>query len=209
MFRNMTPVVKNLITINIVMFVATLLAQSRGSYIMDRLFAMYSPGSPYFRFWQPVTYMFMHGGWAHIFFNMYTLSVFGCVVERMIGEKKFLIFYLVSGLGAAALHFGVTALFGGSMAPMVGASGAIYGVLVAYAMMFPDSRMTLIFPPVTLSAKGMVLVFVGIEMLTGITGTMEGIAHFAHLGGMLAGFLLILFWKRRGTLFDRENITWR
>lgn len=136
---------------------------------------------------------------------MYTLVIFGNIVERMIGSKKFLTFYIISGLGAAALHFAMTSLFGGSMAPMVGASGAVYGVLVAYAILFPDSRMTLIFPPVTLKARSMVLVFVGIEMLTGVTGTMEGIAHFAHLGGMLAGFLMIYYWKKRGTLFDRED----
>lgn len=206
--RNLPPVLKNILTINIIVFVATLMAQSRGSYIMDRLFAFYAPSSPYFRIWQPVTYMFMHGGWLHIFFNMYTLVIFGGIVERMIGSRKFLIFYLLCGLGAAGLHYLVTSLIGGSLVPMVGASGAVYGVLVAYAMLFPDSRMTLIFPPVTLSAKWMVLVFVGIEMLTGVTGSMEGVAHFAHLGGMLAGYLLILYWKKRGTLFDREDFRW-
>lgn len=190
--------------INIIMFIATYLAEGRGNYIMN-MFALYAPGSARFRLWQPLTYMFMHGGFFHIFFNMYTLVIFGNIVERMIGSKKFLTFYIISGLGAAALHIAMTSLFGGSMAPMVGASGAVYGVLVAYAILFPDSRMTLIFPPVTLKARSMVLVFVGIEMLTGVTGTMEGIAHFAHLGGMLAGFLMIYYWKKRGTLFDRED----
>ena len=92
------------------------------------------------------------------------------------------------------------------MTPTVGASGAIYGVLIAYAMLFPQSRMTLLFPPVTLSAKWMVVIFAAIEFLTGMTGTNTGVAHFAHLGGMLIGYLLMLQWRRRGNLFDKNSI---
>ena len=90
------------------------------------------------------------------------------------------------------------------MVPTLGASGAIYGVLIAYAMLFPDSKLTLIFPPISLSAKVWVLIFIGIELVTGLLGTADGIAHFAHLGGMLLGFLLITYWKKRGTLFNRN-----
>ena len=156
----------------------------------------------------------------HIFFNMYTLVMFGMVVERALGTKKFLILYFVTGLGAVALHTGVEwlevhrALASTDPAaqqdvlnllrtPMVGASGAIYGVLVAFAMLYPEARMTLIFPPVTLDAKWMVAIFIGIELLTGITGTQMGVAHFAHLGGALFGFLLILYWRKRGELWRR------
>ena len=200
-------VTKNLLVINILVFAATWLGEKvLGSDAMSS-FVLYDPASHWFRIWQPITYMFMHGGFWHILFNMYTLYVFGCVVERMIGEKKYLLFYLLSGLGAAALHIVITRLSGGVSAPMVGASGAIYGVLIAYAMLFPDSHLTLIFPPVTLSAKWMVVIFAGIELFTGITGTGEGIAHFAHLGGMLTGFLLIWWWKKQGKLFDRENFS--
>jgi len=223
-FAYNTPrVTKNLIMINVIIFVATLLSKT----FMTTQFALFYPTSPYFHWWQFVTHMFMHGGFWHIFFNMYTLFLFGSVVERMIGEKKFLIFYFICGLGAAGLHTGVEwlqmqsfmneAATGSAAAlqqiamlksvPTVGASGAIYGVLLAYAMLFPESRMTLLFPPITLSAKWMVIAFAVIELLTGVTGWASGIAHFAHLGGMLIGWLVIKFWKRQGTLFDRENFS--
>ena len=210
------PVTRSLLIINVIMFVATLVNED----FMIRTFAMFYPGYTLFRWWQPLTHMFMHGGWWHIFFNMYTLVMFGMVVERALGTKKFLILYFVTGLGAVALHTGVEWLDVHRLlsstdssqwkevveiyhTPMVGASGAIYGVLVAFAMLYPEARMTLIFPPVTLDAKWMVIVFVGIELLTGITGTQVGIAHFAHLGGALFGFLLILYWRKRGELWRR------
>ena len=215
------PVTRSLLIINVIMFVATQINE----YLMNddfmvRTFAMFYPAHPLFRWWQPLTHMFMHGGWWHILFNMYTLVMFGMVVERALGTKKFLILYFVTGLGAVALHTGVEWLDIHRLAasasptaqadildilrsPMVGASGAIYGVLVAFAMLYPEARMTLIFPPVTLDAKWMVIVFVGIELLTGITGTQVGIAHFAHLGGALFGFLLILYWRKRGELWRR------
>ena len=198
---NVPKVTRNLLIINVLMFIGTLLNEET----MTRVFALFYPASPLFHGWQYITHMFMHGGFWHIFFNMYTLFIFGSVVERIIGEKKFLIFYFVCGLGAAGLHLGVQALQAApSMVPTLGASGAIYGVLIAYAMLFPDSKLTLIFPPISLSAKVWVLIFIGIELVTGLLGTADGIAHFAHLGGMLLGFLLITYWKKRGTLFNRN-----
>jgi membrane associated rhomboid family serine protease len=216
---SLPTVTKNLIIINVLVFVMTLLRKQ----FMFESFALFYPTSPYFHWWQYITHMFMHGGFWHIFFNMYTLLIFGCVVERIIGSKKFLIFYFVCGLGAAALHTGVEFLQATSymnaladspiqaadsyarlkMTPTVGASGAIYGIILAYAMLFPQSRLTLLFPPVSLSAKWMVIIFAGIELLTGITGTADGVAHFAHLGGMLFGWMLIRYWRKKGTLFDR------
>ncbi len=216
------PVTKNLIIINCIVFLATLINQE----FMTVTFALFYPTSRYFHWWQIITHMFMHGGFWHIFFNMYTLLIFGTVVERIIGSKKFLLFYFVCGLGAVALHLGVeylqmqsfiegaaagnmTALQGISdikMTPTVGASGAIYGVLIGYAMLFPDSKMTLLFPPVTLSAKWMVVVFAVIELFTGVAGMQAGIAHFAHLGGMLFGFLMIRLWRKRNILFDKDII---
>ena len=210
------PVTRTILCINVIMFVATLLNEK----FMIRTFAMFYPGYALFRWWQPLTHLFMHGGWWHILFNMYTLVMFGMVVERALGTKKFLILYFVTGLGAVALHTGVEWLDIHRLAasasptaqadildilrsPMVGASGAIYGVLVAFAMLYPEARMTLIFPPVTLDAKWMVIVFVGIELLTGITGTQVHIAHFAHLGGALFGFLLVWYWRKRGELWRR------
>lgn len=216
---NIPTVTKNLIAVNIIVFIAFLVNRN----FMTATFALFYPSSQYFHWWQIVTHMFMHGGIWHLFFNMYALFMFGCIIERMIGPKKFLIFYFACGLGAAALHLGVqyiqaetfiNAMADGSataatsyarlkMIPTVGASGAIYGVLIAYAMLFPDSRLTLIFPPISLSAKWWVIIFAGIEIITGVTGTADGIAHFAHLGGMIVGALLILYWRKKGTLFDR------
>ncbi len=127
------------------------------------------------------------------------------VVERTIGTKKFLVYYFLCGLGAAALHIGVQALSGASLyVPTLGASGAVYGVLLAYAYLFPDNKLTLLFPPVTLSAKWMVLIFLGIELITGITGTAEGVAHFAHLGGALMGWLLMVWWRKSHRLFNQN-----
>ena len=212
------PVTKSLIIINVLVFVMTMLNED----FMIRNFALFYPASPLFKPWQIVTHMFMHGGFWHIFFNMYTLFIFGCVLERMWGPKKFLLFYFVTGLGAALLHTGVQAIemqvymsqaAEGSvsaiqaihslkMTPTVGASGAIYGVLIGYAMLFPDSVLTLIFPPVSLKAKWFVIIFAVIELVTGIFGMGGGVAHFAHLGGMLFGWLLIMYWKRKHTLYN-------
>ena len=219
---SLPPVTKNLIIINVIVFLASLLNEN----FMIGTFALFYPTSPFFHWWQVVTHMFMHGGFWHIFFNMYTLLIFGCVVERIIGSKKFLLFYFICGLGAVALHLGVEylqmqsymqgAALGNATAiqniamikntPTVGASGAIYGVLMGYAMLFPESRMTLLFPPVTLSAKWMVAIFAAIELFTGVTGISAGIAHFAHLGGMLIGWLMILSWRKRGVLFDPNRL---
>ena len=219
---SLPTVTKNLIIINVIIFLASLVNEN----FMIGTFALFYPTSMYFHWWQVITHMFMHGGFWHIFFNMYTLLIFGCVVERIIGSKKFLFFYFICGLGAVALHLGVEylqmlaymegAALGNSAAiqnialikntPTVGASGAIYGVLMGYAMLFPESRMTLLFPPVTLSAKWMVAIFAAIELFTGVTGLSAGIAHFAHLGGMLIGWLMILSWRKRGVLFDPNRL---
>ena len=208
---SLPPVIKNIVAINVLVFIATLVNQQ----FMVANFAMFYPTSPFFRPWQIVTHMFMHGGFWHIFFNMYSLRMFGTVLERSIGSKKFLIFYFVTGLGAVALHTGVEwieaqifmaneqvmAYHNLLMTPTLGASGAIYGVLIGYAMVYPQSRLTLLFPPVTLTAKWMVIIFAAIELFTGITGTADGVAHFAHLGGMLFGWLLIRMWRRQGKLY--------
>lgn len=215
-FSNVPPVTKNLILVNILIYIATALNEN----FMIGTFGLFYPSSPYFHWWQVITHMFMHGGFWHIFFNMYTLFIFGVVVERIIGSKKFALFYFVCGLGAAALQIGtqyiemqafISAGATGSIAalkmtPTVGASGAIYGVLIGYAMLFPDSKMTLLFPPITLSAKWMVIIFAAIELFTGVIGWVDGVAHFAHLGGMLIGWLMIRWWRRRGVLFDRDRL---
>ena len=214
---NVPTAVKNIIIINVLVMVMTSLKEN----LMYEKFALFYPTSQFFHWWQPVTHMFMHGGFWHLFFNMYTLYIFGSVLERVWGTKKFLIFYFVTGLGAAAIHTGVEWIqmqhwlgqaAQGSMqaqasihmmklTPTVGASGAIYGVLMGYAMLYPDSMLTLILPPISLKAKWLVLIFAAIELLTGVTGTGGGIAHFAHLGGLIFGFLLIWYWKKKRTLY--------
>lgn len=216
---NIPTAVKNIIIINILVMVMIALNQE----FMIEKFALFYPTSPFFHWWQILTHMFMHGDFLHLLFNMYTLFIFGSVLERVWGPKKFLIFYFVTGFGAAAIHTGVewlqmqnwiTQAAEGSqaalmeihslkMTPTVGASGAIYGVLMGYAMLYPDSIMSLVFPPVSMKAKWFVLIFAAIELLIGITKTNSGIAHFAHLGGLIFGYLLIMLWKKRGNLYSR------
>ena len=211
---------RNIIIINVLVMIMT----SLNGNMMYEKFALFYPTSPFFRWWQPVTHMFMHGGFWHLFFNMYTLYFSGRVLEERWGAKKFLIFYFVTGIGAALVHTGVEwiqmhhwmgQVAEGSMAaqakihalkmtPTVGASGAIYGVLMGFAMLYPDAILSLIFPPVSMKAKWFVLIFGGIELLTGITGVGGGIAHFAHLGGLIFGYLLIIYWKKKRTLYGRD-----
>ena len=192
--RKQRPITVHLIIINVIFYLATRLNQG----YMYSTFALFYPTTPWFKPWQVVSYMFMHGGFWHLFFNMYSLYIFGMAVERILGQKKYLILYFLAGLGAAAAQLGVQALDPAIQSvPTVGASGCIYGIIVAFAMIFPEARLTLIFPPVTLSAKWMAIIFIGIELITGITGTQAGVAHFAHLGGALIGWLLIWWWFKR------------
>lgn len=218
---NVPTAIRHIIIINVLVMVMMYLNEN----FMVSKFALFYPTSPFFHWWQPVTHMFLHGGFFHLFFNMYTLFIFGTVLERVWGTKKFVLFYFVTGLGAAAIHTGVewiqvqywigkaaegsmgaqAAIHTLKMTPTVGASGAIYGVLMGYAMLYPDSVLTLIFPPVSMKAKWFVLIFAAIELLTGVTGTGGGIAHFAHLGGLIFGFLLIMYWKKNHMLYSRMD----
>ena len=195
--RYLPPAVKNLLIINIIVFIGTELIGDP----MYQWFALFPIGSPFFRWWQFVTHMFMHGNFMHIFFNMWSLIVFGPMLERLWGSKKFLIFYFVCGLGAALCHELVLLTQPLSNIPTVGASGAIYGLLLGFGMLYPNYVLTLVFPPVSLKAKWFVAIFAGIELLTGVLGTHDGVAHFAHLGGMLFGLILILIWKKKGQVF--------
>jgi len=204
-------VTKNLVAINILMFIATLINEN----FMVANFAMFYPASPFFKPWQILTHMFMHGGFWHIFFNMYSLLMFGSILERSLGPKKFLIFYFVTGLGAAAPHTGVewmqarVFIANGAvnayqallMTPTLGASGAIYGVLIGFAMLYPQAQLMLIFPPIPVKAKWLVVIFAVIELFSGINGIQASVAHFAHLGGMLFGWLLIRWWRKHGKLY--------
>ena len=214
---SMPPVVKNLVILNSIMLLITFLT---GDFMYEK-FALFYFESPLFKPYQLVTHMFMHGNFVHLFFNMYSLVIFGIVLEQVWGSKKFFIYYMVTGLGAAALHSLVLWLevsslerayqAGNMMAatgienlmrtPTVGASGAVYGVLLAYGMLFPNNVLQLLFPPVALKAKWFVLIFGAIELFLGISNTGSNIAHFAHLGGMLFGYFLIVYWKKKNRMY--------
>ncbi|MGN1215856.1 MAG: rhomboid family intramembrane serine protease [Candidatus Cryptobacteroides sp.] len=216
-FFGRIPATKNLLIVNIIFFIATLINEN----FMVETFSMFYPTSPSFKLWQPLTYMFMHGGFAHIFVNMWGLVMFGAALEQSIGTKKFLILYFASGFGALFLHTGIqfiqTLAFADGMAtgdysaqmsylrlirtPMLGASGAIFGIQAACAMLYPDNVWTLVFPPISLKAKWFIIIFMAIELVTGITGTASGVAHFAHLGGAIVGLLLTWFWRKKGKLW--------
>ena len=141
-----------------------------------------------------ITYAFLHGGIGHLFFNMLGLWMFGSELERAWGAKRFIQFYTASVLAAAAAQLLVTAVLG-SVFPTVGASGGLFGLLLAFGMMFPNRTIVPLFPPIPMKAKVFVALYGGLELLLGVTGTASGVAHFAHLGGMLGGFLMLRYWR--------------
>ena len=189
-FSLLPPVVKNLLIINGLFFLATIVGSGSNIDLYAPL-AMHHWDSNSFRIWQPITYMFMHGDFFHIFFNMWGVWMFGTQLENLWGSKRFLKFYLLTGLGAGILHF---ILFpDGSL---VGASGALFGLLLGFGMMFPNAQLMLIFLPVPIKAKYFVVIYGLMELYYGFTST-GNIAHFAHIGGMLFGFLIIKYWKRK------------
>jgi membrane associated rhomboid family serine protease len=244
---NITPVVKQLLIINIIFFIGTQIVP-----IAETYFALYYFENPMFKAWQPLTHMFMHGNLMHIAFNMFGLYSFGSMLEQFWGSKKFLFFYLSCGLGAALIHTaanyyqfhdGLDALvdngydkaeilktladgkynqqwaqtLGDSdfsnfmqsyLVPAVGASGAIYGLLAAFAFMFPNVELLLMFIPIPVKAKYFVPVLVLLDLFSGITGSSVmggGIAHFAHVGGALFGIIMVWYWKRNQFNKNRWN----
>lgn len=221
--RELPVVTKNLLAINVLLFLATLVAEQRG-IDLNSILGLHLFIADDFKPLQIVTYMFMHGSFTHLFFNMFALFMFGRVLEQVWGPKRFLIYYMATGIGAGlvqevvqfvyyqttlSMYTGVT--FAPGMAiPMpeylnmwttVGASGAIYGILMAFAMTFPNERM-FVFPiPFPIKAKYFVAIFGLLELVSGISPRMDdNVAHFAHLGGMIFGFLLILYWRKKGDI---------
>lgn len=211
-------------------------------HALDSQLALYYIESPAFKPFQLITYMFLHSGFTHLFFNMFALWMFGSVIERALGSKRFLIYYLSCGFGAALIQEGVFAIMiakyhniftpqefelivkrglnliqtgynytdpsAGTLnalvnGQVVGASGAIYGVLLAFGMLFPNQPIYLMFIPIPIKAKWMVLGYGVLELLLGISGAASNVAHWAHLGGMLIGVFMILYWKKRGDLNNR------
>ena len=258
-----TPIVKNFLIINVLLFVATYIVGTRFNTDLTSYLALYYPGSQNFQPYQFVTYMFMHGGIGHIFFNMYALWMFGSAIENDWGGKRFFIYYFFTGIGAAILHcfvnylifsgiyaditafsntpspelfkqfidahkdgfkpeyvsqwyqyyydwsntpqnlsytnYATSIMYGIAKAltdiPTVGASGAVFGLLLAFGMMYPNAQLMLIIPPIPVKAKWFVLGYGVIELYLGFSQPGSSIAHFAHLGGMLFGFLLIKYWN--------------
>ena len=235
-FTLLPPVIKNLLIINFLMFLGTTVFSNMGLNLVGYL-ALYFPASPNFMPHQLVTHMFMHGSFGHVFFNMFALWMFGTALENIWGAKKFLIFYMVTGLGASLVHLGVNyiqfeylqdVLINGGFThadlsklvstgswsdslkvsrdtiemyygiynfPTLGASGAVFGILLAFGMTFPNQRIYLyfLFP---IKAKWFVIIFGALELINGILYTNDGVAHFAHLGGMLFGYFLIRHWQK-------------
>ncbi len=265
-FSDIPPVVKNLIIINIIMLLATWVLGNAFDIQLSQVLGLHYFKSDLFQPYQFVTHMFMHGGLTHLFFNMFALWMFGRVLETVWGSKRFFIYFVVTGLGAAVLHTFVIHLQMASILndikafsntpspeafallvkdhfpeyysqiyskllngwysnpesssyvamaqqyanellslkmniPTVGASGAVFGVLLAFGMLFPNTKLMLLFPPIPIKAKYFVIFYGALELWLGLTQPGSNIAHFAHLGGMLFGFILIKFWNSKRTNF--------
>jgi membrane associated rhomboid family serine protease len=233
----MPPVVKNLIFLNVIMLVADLVVRSVYGIELTSYLGLYFPKSDLFQPFQLVTHMFMHGSFFHLFFNMFALYMFGGILESVWGPKRFFIYYMVCGLGAAFIHesviafqysrivatispdqlqmimsggrdmFNAGAILGDNAlqalsimkTPTVGASGAIFGILLAFGVLFPNTQLMLLFPPIPIKAKYLVIGYGAIELYLAITQPGSNIAHAAHLGGMLFGYILIRIWRKTTT----------
>ena len=275
-FQMLPPVVKNLLIINILMFLATQVTLTISGFDLNSVLGLHWPGSDAFKWFQPITYMFMHGNFQHILFNMFAVWMFGNAIENVWGSRRFLTFYIITGLGAAALHYGIAyfetiqnfnflidnflnnpnsqslnAFFADykimidsssniesafnqanpyfqrviagsnnsndieqvysfmvnyksyflSAMNVVGASGSLFGILLAFGMMFPNAELFLMFIPIPIKAKYFVAGYGAFELYSGLSGSSDNIAHFAHLGGLITGYLLIRFWQKFDSSF--------
>jgi len=183
----MPPATKTLLLLCVAMFCLDQLVP------LVRLLALFPVDSTYFRPWQVLTYAFLHGDGFHLFFNMLGLWMFGSELERLWGARRYLLFLLAGVLAAAAAQLIVSALLGWRD-PTVGASGGLFALLLAYGMLFPNRIIMPLFPPIPMKARTFVIVFGTLELVLGLTGS-RGVAHFAHLGGMVGGFLMIRYWR--------------
>lgn len=238
-FRDIPPVTKNLLIINVLVYFVCVLMPGLGASV-DRFCGLHYFLSPDFHFWQPISYMFLHGGFMHLFFNMFGVLMFGAIIERVFGSARYLLFYITVGIGAALVQEGVYAAMISNLAnhlpegatlsmvadegaalirqgrnwidptlgelnmlmniPTVGASGALFGLLLAFAMLFPNMPLYIMFIPIPVKAKWMVLGYALLELFYGVTGLQSGVAHFAHLGGLIVALILILYWRKRGEI---------
>ena len=207
MFDRITPVVKNLIIINVIVFLG------QGAFPQMEFYLMgHYPLSPEFMPWQMVTHMFMHGGFTHLLFNMFALFVFGSALEKVWGPKRFLIYYLLCGIGAFFFYeftLGIDIYQQiGSFNPnrdlgwVLGASGSVFGLLLGFGMLFPNTQLMLLFPPIPIKAKYFVIGYGAIELMMAFNNSPgDNVAHFAHLGGMIFGIILLKYWKKKGDIY--------
>ena len=191
----MTPVARGILIACVAVF---LLQQASGS-LLEYNFALWpldgSPYAPRFHIWQLLSYGFLHGGFTHLFFNMFALYMFGPDIERLTGSRRFLTYYLVCVASAAVAQLGVLHLMGSPPSPTVGASGGIFGLLLAFGLAYPRRKLMLLFPPIPMPAWLFVTLYGLLELYLGLTTRGSGVAHFAHLGGMVGGFAMILYWR--------------
>lgn len=232
----LTPVVKNLLIINGLLFLASLVLHN--TLPLNDLMGLHYPASEGFRTYQLITYMFMHADFGHVFFNMFAVFMFGVMLENTWGPKRFLAYYLITGIGAGLIQIlvayfsiqyyqshlsfddiqrvyseGYSVIQSGQnyMDPMmgglnsalnvqtIGASGAVFGILLAFGMLYPDSMIMLMFPPIPIKAKYFVIIYGALELFLGVFNfSGDNVAHFAHLGGMLFGFFMIRYWRSKG-----------
>jgi membrane associated rhomboid family serine protease len=188
--------VKLLVAANVLVFVLQNL--SKGA--LDDLFALWPlqpiNGQSYFQFWQIITYAFLHGNITHLLFNMLVLWMFGAEIERYVGPRRLLACYFASVVTAALSQLFIPTLFGAPPAPVVGASGGVFGLILAYAFLFPNRKVIPLIPPIPMPAWLFATLYAGIELFLGVTGSQSGVAHFAHLGGMVGSALVIMNWRR-------------
>lgn len=212
-FKVLPPVIKNLLIINVLFFLADMTFGMRG-FDLSRYLGLHYITATDFHIYQYVTYMFMHGSFSHLFFNMFALWMFGNTLENMWGSKRFLLYYMITGIGAGLIQTAIVGIdlnmnYASLYSPetlaqyvnqivTIGASGAVFGLLLAFGMSFPNMKIYVYFL-LPIKAKWFVIIYGLIELYAGIGGSADGVAHFAHLGGMLFGLALILYWKKYGS----------
>lgn len=207
MFRDLTPVVRALFVLNLVGFGL----QGWLGFRFESLAALWPLhaderfGAPPTEVWQLVSYAFLHGGFTHLLMNMFALLMFGPEIERLLGARRFATYYFVCVIGAAVLQLWWLEQFERGFNPTVGASGGIFGLLLAFGLAYPHRKLMLLFPPIPMPAWLFVLLYGLAELLMGVTNVLPGVAHFAHLGGMLGGYLLILYWRHGARATPRRH----
>jgi len=197
MYR-LPPATRALLGANVAIFVLQMLTGNLliGWFALWPIGASGFHGAPEFQIWQVVTYAFLHGNLVHLFFNMFALYMFGGDIERLLGTQRFLVYYFVCVVGAALAQLAVQSAINGPPLPTVGASGGVFGLLLAFGLAFPQRKLMLLFPPIPMPAWLFVMLYGLLELYLGVTGSGQGVAHFAHLGGMAAGGALLVYWMR-------------